>query len=183
MDQSSRNIGLIVGVVLACSVMAGCVALAAAGAALFVTGNPDQEASGGGDRLLQTFFETEHETLADWEGAQETADNWAVVWPESARDIHLAEDGFMDPIYHFRMTADANDLDGLITSAACGGLLAQADSTPPNKIITADLPWWTPGQATTFASCVGQDSPEAPVIFLDRSNPAETIIYVSVILL
>lgn len=182
--ESKRNNTLpILALVVGLLCVAGCSVVAVGGAALFFYGAPDDDAAGAERDFITTFDEFSFDTLDDWPGAQGFAGDWQIEWPESARDIRLSEDGFMDPYYNVKMTVDPDDLDALIASPACQGLKDQADSVPRDAFTTEPIPWWTPETATTFAECNGPEPSTRSIhTFLDQSDPDETILYVLVVL-
>ena len=132
--------------------------------------------------LFRTYSESYHETLADWPGADEFAEGHDLTLPASARDIHLSQDGFMDPLYEIRFSADPTDLDGLVASDGCGGLVDE--DRVISDVITEERSWWQPEEAAdsgrTRWCAVEELDGRVQRILLDQTDPGATLVYVMI---
>jgi hypothetical protein len=138
----------------------------------------------GSDGLIRTFEAADYDTLDEWPGAAAFEEQFELDLPGSSRDVRLASDGFQDPIYQFRLTIDSGDLAAIESSAGCGGLLAQSESSPRASLTTVELDWWRPEGASAFQQCRGVDSSErVQHVFVDESDPSAYDVYIQVLYL
>ncbi|MGF1597450.1 MAG: hypothetical protein ACFCVK_11075 [Acidimicrobiales bacterium] len=164
----TRAVLVVVGVLAAATLMAGCTVIVAANLLL----GPDP---------LGDVETAEYATLDDWPAAADFADRFELDLPPSARDVKIASSGFQEPVYHLRFTVDAEDAALVATSVGCSGLIPQPVSDVPDALVDG-LDWWVPERATSYQGCSGGATPgRFQDVFFDQTRTDTVDVYVRVV--
>lgn len=99
--------------------------------------------------------------------------------PKSAHDIQAHLEGFQDDALWVRFRMDPADEPALWSSSLCAGSEPILKGPIPMRGI--DRVWWTPGSATAFEFRDGEKPGAWQAILIDRTNPAEFMVYVEVL--
>jgi hypothetical protein len=99
--------------------------------------------------------------------------------PKSAHDIQAHLEEFQDDALWVRFCMDPADEPDLWRSSLCAG------ATPvllgPISMRGIDRAWWTPGSAKAFEFREGEKPGAWQAVLIDRTNPAEFMVYVEVL--
>jgi hypothetical protein len=137
-----------------------------------------------GTNFGSTFATSNFDTIEDWEAAAGFEESLGLDFPPSTSNIRVASDGFQEPLYQIRFTIDGEELPILEESIGCDGLLSQEASRPPEAVITEEIEWWQPGEATTYRACSGGEAPGRVLrVFVDQSAATTNDVYVLAIYL